>query len=628
MLRSQDTIKLIFLLFFQLSTLFAEDNLIKSDSSLTTYYLNPIVKTATKIAGTQRDLSASISLISGPKLKNSPTSQVFELIQNQVPGFFVTEWGVMGFGVAGSSAGKISIRGLGGTADTHILILRNGRPDFMGLMGCTIGDEFTIDGVERIEVVRGPASFLYGTNATAGVINIVSSKITEKKFETQFHGSYGTYNTQKLAISHGGKIDRFDYLLTLASRTTDGHRIDGNGSYSGKHYTLHTGYQANPNTSVELNGSVADLNLYDPGPTYAPQNQAWYDIQRWGGDFTINHLSQIGETNLKIHTNFGKHRFFDGWFSEDQMFGIMAYHNIKPSRLNTTTIGIDLKQYGGHGENGSTGQTHVPFQKHYITEVGPYVHTQQILFQKLIGSVGLRLEHHDKFGLEWLPKLGLVTHISQTTSWRMTLSKGLRNPSIRELYFFPSHNANLKPDAFWNYEIGIHHRIAQNMKLDGTLFHIHGENLIILSKRTQGPGFQLNNSGEIENTGYELMFNWLVKQNFNLDISWSHITMKFPIPNAPEKKLTLYGSYQYNRILFSGTMTWIMDRIGQDNDKPVANVYPMNDYILINFTLSAPIYGPLGIKMSMKNGLDTEYQAMYGYPMPGRHLVLDLTYQF
>jgi len=619
---------LIFSLLFRFSCLCAEENQVVSDSIEAKYFLNPIIKTATKVAGAQRDLAASITLISGSKLRGAPTSQVFELVQNQVPGFFVTEWGLMGFGVAGSSAGKISIRGLGGTADTHVLILRNGRPDFMGLMGCTIADEFSTDGIERIEVVRGPASFLYGTNATAGVINIVSQKIIQKGFKTRFLGGVGSHETQKLTVNHGGKIGDFDYLLTLATRRSDGHRTDGNGNYQGQHYTLHMGYQPTTRSSLELNASFANFTIFDPGPIQAPLTDGWHDIQRWGGDFTISHKSSLGESNLKIHGNFGKHRFYDGWTSLDRMIGIMAYHNIQPIQSNTTTMGVDSKQYGGHGENNSTGPANVPYQEHQLTEIGPYIHTQQLIFKKLIGSAGLRIENHDLFGSQLLPKIGLVAHLSNATSCRITSSKGFRSPSIRELYFFPTHNEFLKPDVFWNYEVGFSHRFGRKIKLDGAIFHIRGNNLITLVQRIPGPGFQLTNSGEVRNTGYELILDYLIHRNLEVGMTWSQTHMKVLIPNAPEKKLTSHITVRVGHVSFEGTLLLIRDWFGKDNAKPVANVYTMPDYTLVHCSATGKIYGPMGFKLGIKNILDTEYQAMYGYPMPGRHLTVDLTTQF
>ena len=180
------------------------------------YKLNPIVVTATKVKGVERDLTASISLINSFELQQVPSSSVLETIKTYVPSFYLTEWGIMGFGAGGESAGKISLRGMGGGANTHVLILRNGRPDFMGLMGCTITDEFCANGVEKVEVIRGPGSFLYGTNATGGVINLIPAHLKESGFKTKIASAIGPYNTRKFFASHMGKQNNFKYHIFLS----------------------------------------------------------------------------------------------------------------------------------------------------------------------------------------------------------------------------------------------------------------------------------------------------------------------------------------------------------------------------------------------------------------------------
>ena len=284
--------------------------------------MNPVIITATKIPVIQQNLAASVSVLDASDLETLPTSAVFDAVQSRVPGLYVTEWGVMGFGAAGSAAGKISMRGVGGGSNSCVLILRDGRPDFMGLMGCTIADEFSTDGVERIEVIRGPGSFLYGTNAIGGVINIIPKRIKTDGFETRFSAGYGEFDSRTLSASHGGKTGRFDYFLTANSRQTDGHRTDADSDYRGNHFTVHTGYEINPNTEIEFNGNAADVRLDDPGPVTAPLKNAWYDILRYGGDVNLIHKSRLGETNVKLHANFGKHDFFDGWKSNDRTTGI------------------------------------------------------------------------------------------------------------------------------------------------------------------------------------------------------------------------------------------------------------------------------------------------------------------
>ncbi len=590
---------------------------VKADTIKVQYRFNPILVTATKVAGAQRDLVASVSVIEKETLTQAPTSSVLEVVKSTIPGLYVTEWGVMGFGAAGNSAGKISIRGLGGGANTHVLILRNGRPDFMGLMGCTVADEFTIDGVERIEILRGPASFLYGTNATGGVINIVSQKMKEDGFKTIFSGGYGTYNTQKLHGTHMGKIGRTEYVFTAATRRTAGHRQEANSSYRADTFTAHIGYKAGRNTTIELNANLANIDVNDPGTEFNPFTNHWYDLKRYGGDLTLEHKSRWGDTYLKLHGNFGDHAFFDGWRSTDRTVGIMAYQNFKPWSGNTTTVGLDYKRYGGRAENEEMG---TDYGEYFITEYAPYIHTQQLL-GRFIASLGMRVENHQLFGDEMVPKFGLVTHLTHFTSIRLSAAKGFRSPSIRELYFFPSQNADLKPDRLWNYEIGFTQFIRSRLRLEGALFRSEGSNLI----RPSNPGypFQWVNSGIFVHTGYEVMASWLPVNHLELIASWSKLDLGDETLYAPGKKLTARVVWRISDIVLSGNIVHVQDLYGADSRKN-----PMEDYVLLNMTAQIPLFRSIMLKSSIKNVLNRKYQAMWGYPMPGRHILFDVHYKF
>ena len=583
------------------------------------YYFNPIIKTATKIDGAQRDLAASISLIDGAKLDLAPTNAVLDIVKTHVPGLYVTEWGVMGFGVAGEAAGKISIRGMGGGANTHVLILRNGRPDFMGLMGCTIADEFSTDGVERIEVIRGPGSFLYGTNATGGIINIISKKVRKPGYQTNISSGYGTYYSHKLFASHGGKIGNFDYYLTAANRKTDGHRDDANSYYEAEHYTVHLGYALGNNTTIAMNSSLANINLNDPGQVTSPKFTDWYDMRRYGGDLTLVHQSRLGESHLKLHGNFGRHKFFDGWRSHDRTLGFMVYQNTKPWQDNTTTIGFDYKRYGGDAIDTSTD-----YGEFFITEYAPYIHVQQLLLKRLILSAGLRVEHHELYGNEVLPKAGLVYHLFESTALRLSAAKGFRSPSIRELYFWLPANEELDPDRMWNYEIGLSQHVGRRMNIDVALFQSEGENLIQFS----APPPKWINSGEYTHTGYEIMFNWLPVDDLELGASWTKLDLSEGVYNTPGKKATVYANYQIGRLKFYGNLVHIRDWFGAEFKGPRAILHPMDDYTVINLSARVAIFKGIGFKATLKNALNVEYQSMYGYPMPGRHMFFDIIYDF
>ncbi|MBN2102937.1 TonB-dependent receptor [bacterium] len=592
-----------------------------TDSIQVKYTFNPIVKIATKTAGAQRDLAASVYVIESADIEQAATNQVFELVGQQVPGLYVTEWGIMGFGAAGQSAGKLSVRGMGGGANTHVLILRNGRPDFMGLMGCTIADEFNAEGVERIEVIRGPGSFLYGTNATGGVINIVPKEMHQAGFETQIETGIGSYDTYQFALSHGGKIGNLDYYLTGSRNTTDGHRNDANAAYTGNHYTAHLGYSIDKNTTVDFNATWADLDLYDPGTVTDPESNDWYDINRSGGDLTLTHFSNLGETHVKFHGNFGHHHFYDGWESYDRLVGVMAYQTLIPWTGNTLIVGTDFKEYGGDAKEESAD--HPPY---YITEYAPYLHGQQLLANRFLLTGGLRMEHHELYGWETLPKAGVVFHLFKTNAIRLSAAKGFRSPSIRELYFWRPKNEALTPDRLWNYELGLTQEIGRQFKIEAAVFRAEGSNLIQFS----GPPPLWVNSGEYTHHGVECMTTWMPIPSLYLSSAWTFMDLEDEAYNIPKQKLSIHSRYQIGRITISGQLLSIHDWKGADFSKSDANpdIYDMDDYTVVHFSLHANLLYGLGVKVLFKNVFNETYQAMYGYPMPGRTFHGFLTYDF
>jgi len=603
-------------LLFSLYALFAEN---APDSLSVRYKMNPVIVTATKNPSIQQNLAASVSVIDAAVLDRLPTHSVFDAVQAQVPGLYVTEWGLMGFGAAGSAAGKLSMRGIGGGSNSCVLILRDGRPDFMGLMGCTIADEFSTDGVERIEVIRGPGSFLYGTNAIAGVINIIPRRIKTVGFETRFSADYGEFDSRTLSAGHGGKAGGFDYFLTANTRRTDGHRSDADSYYRGNHYTVHLGYQLDPNTALEFNGNSADIRVDDPGPVTAPLKGAWYDILRYGGDVNLIHKSRLGETNIKLHANFGKHQFFDGWRSNDRTTGFMVYQNFSPWAGHTATIGFDWKRYGGDATDATSDYGTI-----FITEYAPYIHLQQVFLTKWIASAGVRLEHHNLYGGEMLPRAGLVYHPLNQTSLRISASKGFRSPSIRELYFWMPANAGLTPDRLWNYEAGFSQKVGYAMTFDATVFQAEGSNLIQL----QTPPPKWVNGGTYTHTGYELAWSWMPSIHMETGATWSKTDLSPFAFNSPGKKFTAYVSAKAGPVSLSADLLSVMDWRGITtvNRK---DVYPsMKNYTVVNLSIQTAVLKGVGLKLMVRNMLDEQYEAMYGYPMPGRNWIFETNFQF
>ena len=171
--------------------------------------------------------------------------------------------------------------------------------------------------------------------------------------------------------------------------------------------------------------------------------------------------------------------------------------------------------------------------------------------------MGMRVEHHQLFGDEVLPKFGLVTHLTHSTSIRLSAAKGFRSPSIRELYFFAPQNADLNPERLWNYEIGLTQFIENRLKMEAILFRSEGSHLI----HPSNPGYPFHwvNSGAFIHTGYELIASWLPVNHLELSASWSKLDLGNETLYAPGKKLTAHIVWRISDISLSGDFVLVQD---------------------------------------------------------------------
>jgi vitamin B12 transporter len=580
------------------------------------YELDPLTVTATKVPTVQRELAASVTVLSGSILQEFPTGAVFEALQQAVPGLYVTGWGVMGYGAAGRSAGKVSLRGLGGDANTHVLILRNGRPDFMGLMGCTIADEFALAGIERIEVVRGPGSFLYGTNATSGIINLISGGSPAAGMRTRVEAGTGAFGTRTASLNHAGRSGPWEWSLDLSDRSSDGHRPDAD--YHGRHLVARTGREVGTGTRLEFNASLADVRVLDPGPASAPYEDNWYDVLRWGGDATLSHRSDDWEGEVRVHGNFGRHGFFDGWDSRDRLGGIMSRLTLRPLAGNVTTAGLDWKRYGGTAHDAAAD-----YGRRLVTESGPYLHTQQLLAGRLVASAGIRLEHHQRYGSEWLPQAGLVVPLDEATSLRLSASRGLRSPSLREYFFWLPANPDLEPDLFWSREVGLSREFDGRLHLDAVLFRIEGSELVVF----EGPPPRWVNTGGARRDGTELSLHWRATGRLDVDAAWSRLWSREPVFNSPAAKLTARVGWRLPGVELSGRLLAVHGLTGAEwGPSPVPVLQPIDDHQVVDLSARFRPLSGIDVGLHLRNALDERYQAMYGYPMPGRHLIVEVGY--
>ena len=229
------------------------------------YTIGEVVVTGTRNETDVRHLSQTVSVVNRGKLEQAMQPSLLPVLTEQVPGLFTTSRGVMGYGVSGGAAGGISLRGLSG-GNARLMVLIDGHPQYAGIFGHPIADAYQMLLADRVEVLRGPASVLYGSNAMGGVVNIVTRKMHADGVRTNLHAGYGSYNTLETELTNRIRKGRFSSVVSGSYNRTDGHRTDMEFEQYGGYAKL--GYDLTDHWKLRADVNVTHFNASYPGPGF------------------------------------------------------------------------------------------------------------------------------------------------------------------------------------------------------------------------------------------------------------------------------------------------------------------------------------------------------------------------
>lgn len=591
-----------------------------------THEIDEVVVTGTRNETDVRHLSQTVTVVDRSKIDRSLQSSLLPVLTEQVPGLFVTARGIMGYGVSGGAAGSISLRGLsGGTA--RLMVMIDGHPQYAGIFGHPIADAYQSFLAERVEVLRGPASVLYGSNAMGGVINIVTRKMQGDGAKTNVRAGYGSYNTLETELTNRIRKGRFSSVVSGSYNRTDGHRPDmGFEQYDGY---AKLGYEMTDNWNVWGDVNVTHFNASYPGPAGAPLVDGDQRITRGMTALAVENHYEKTSGAVSFFYNWGHHWINDGYtpsagegpkderfLSNDNMMGVSLYQSARLFRGNRTTLGFDWFRYGGHAWNeyvsGERAGTTSDLVDKREDELAGYVDFRQDIGAWLTFNAGLRADHHSRIGLEWVPQTGLAFHLPHAMELKVSASKGFRYPILREMCMFPPQNPDLQPESMWSYELAFSQRLMDGRLTYGVnLFYIDGKNLIVTLPNPHGSGMLNQNSGRIENSGVELQGAYRINRYWSVDGNYSYLHMKNPVIAAPEHKLYVGANLSCGRWNVSSGVQYIAGlytAVGGDKSK--------EDFVLWNLSASFRISQWLDIWVRGENLLAQRYEINAGYPMP------------
>lgn len=523
-----------------------------------------IVVTASGFAQEMRDAPASITVITKEQLQNKPAANLIDMVKD-VEGVSV---------IGGSLKPDISIRGLSG--DYTLIMVdgrrqnsRESRPNGSG--GYEAGFIPPVEAIERIEVIRGPMSSLYGSDAMGGVINIITKAVAD-----EWHGSMGmggiiqeskdygnSANTDfyvsrplikdKLGLQvYGGLNYRREDKLLEGTPRKDDKNITAKLAFTpveGQKFLAEVGRSTQEHTSTpgkSIDETTTRGGIVQKNNKSEVHNNRNHWALTWKGDWDeINSEVSVYQENTIRKTNTGKwNKVSEDW--------VMAYEARQPEVTNTVVDGkvtaflpSNVLTVGGQYQYAKLKDDSVIKNKQTVTEKmtaeqkALFVEDEFSVTDDLTLTGGLRMDDHEFYGKHWNPRAYAVYKLTDEITIKGGVAKAFRAPTLRELSpnFGTSTqggaaimygNRDLKPETSVTEELGIAYDHESGFSASATLFNTEFKNKLT-SYQVAGQTdpltglnmFIYDNVGKANIRGVEMASRIPVAEKWNLNLNYT-----------------------------------------------------------------------------------------------------------
>src|SRR5216110_3417465 len=438
---------------------------------------------------------ASVSVIGSEDMEQKQIERVSDALR-EVPGLSVVQTG---------TAGQLTSVFMRGLPSQDMQVLLNGIPINQGLAGQFDFANLTTDDIDRIEVVRGPQSTLYGPRALAGVIQIFTKR-GEGQPGISISAEGGSYDTFREWSQSDGKIDNFDYSVGASRLDTDNARPNNNYRNSagianvgwspndqlhiGSLFTYSVSDTGNPNTIFDprpIDHFLTERWLIGPHIDWRPTD--WWDHKFI---FSYDHERQVNDPNE------------DGFVGPTRALfertQIDYQSDLRPTSWLTLTSGFFYSRLNAGQERPFVLQIFGPqptFVSDHTQETAGFLETTAKI-DNLILVAGGRYDHFNQFGDIWTYRFAGSYKIDKTnTTLHSSVGTGFSPPSSQDKIF--GNNFGLKPERDLGWDMGIEQRLWENRVAVGlTYFHNDLSNVIGFNGL-----FQTLNLGAAETQGLE-----------------------------------------------------------------------------------------------------------------------------
>jgi len=590
------------------------------------YNLGKIVITATKVRQYEAEVGSSLSVISFEELRKKGKRNIVEALQD-VLGVIVTQ--------SGSFGGQATIY-LRGSKPGHTLIMINGIKvnDPMSPDRSFDLANLTTDDIEKIEIVRGPQSTLYGSDAMGGVINIITKKGGGRpKWKVSLEN--GSYNTFKGNINLSGSKRKFDYFLSSSfldskgiSKAKEGLEEDAYKNISFSSW-LRYHILKNVNLNFALHYTDAKVDIDDGAFDDDPNNVSWNENLFSKLEFTqkVNrgwdHKLVFSYVNI-CRKYQDEPDNIDSYDNTDSCYkgkreGIEWQHNFSLSRGSKVITGFEYEKEVGSSD-GVWGGYSVKFDKRSVDTIGYYLQSHLKLKKYLFLTPGLRVDKHEMFGTKTTYKLSTVYIIPKTkTRFKANWGTGFKAPSLYQLYSSYG-SPDLKPEESEGYDFGIQQAFFNGrLTFDLTYFQNNFKNLIDFVNFQEG----YVNIGKVETKGVETGIVCNLTKDLTVNVNHTYLetrdkTTRQELLRRPKNKAFIGINWQISKKTHLSLNTTY---IGKREDIKYVDWIPqridLKPYIKVDLSASHNLDKNFRIFGKVENLFNEEYEEVYGYATAG-----------
>lgn len=617
------------------------------------YSFDQIVVTANRVPTKLAESAANVTVITGEEIQKSHYRNLGEVLRN-INGVMISEQGHPGAG------NYVRLNG-----DDRVVIMIDGRRMNMdkgaasGRAGYDLNSLATLQNIERIEVVKGAASALYGSDAVGGVINIITKQGI--KNQTSLDISAGSWGQRNYQLTQQGKENGWSWMLTANKEQQDyfsykdfltgkvkkmpNSDIDNNG------ITFRLDKEIDATSSVTLNFEHADSTSGQP--YMVPGRSSWGEPMHFPYDYRTS-LSN----NLALTYNFDKGKETAGYVRVYQNYYTSDSHSYRNGRWSPVSTysnkarGLEAQDawrldeknllVGGVEWRDTKVDNPGNYNGRSVNNKAVYLEDRMAIDEKWTLSPGVRVDHHNMFGSKTTPRASLNYKMDDDTNMYVSWGKVFNAPNTDDLFWpddgWTAGNPNLKPETGNSTSIGINKKLNNKTQLTASYFKSQLNDAINWAPNSVGK-WMPSNVDKQRKQGAEIEIRTALSPNWRVTGAYSYLKVE-NMPGGSSSYTNDSNNSQPNGYRLSVDYSndlWNVGITGRGASGRSLEKYTSSSYwvwdAVVNYKMNNNANAYVKINNITNrayeiNGTDASYGGPGGFPMPARNYQVGVQYYF